>query len=360
MSNVIPMTDRGYTPRDTPEPEQLNLSPDVPRDRWQRPLIIPLEGGTPKPYTRCTTLAGALDDQWNLTAWKLRMTVLGLTERADLIMGAAGLGPEPDRDREEHAWRKWRTGLDQAADAAMEAAKSSAAATVGTALHSFTERLDRGQPLGNVPESFVPHLKAYEATVRELGMEPVFIEQFVVNDEFKVAGTADRFARIGGRLYTVDVKSGSTEFGVGKMCVQLAVYAHGERYTPDTGLREPVGDVETDAGLIIALNARRGTCEPKWIDIAAGWESVQLAVDVRKWRSRREWTIETPVHPGPDPDVQVGDPLDAALLNAIRKATDPGQLYTLWQSAGARWQPHHTEAAQHRKAELIVSKGLNQ
>ena len=34
---------------------------DIKRDRWDRPLITPVDGGTPIPYTRVSTLAKVPD-----------------------------------------------------------------------------------------------------------------------------------------------------------------------------------------------------------------------------------------------------------------------------------------------------------
>ena len=40
---------------------------DIPRDHWNRPLVVPPGGGNPVPYTRCTTFIDPLEDQYNLT-----------------------------------------------------------------------------------------------------------------------------------------------------------------------------------------------------------------------------------------------------------------------------------------------------
>lgn len=44
-------------------------TPTIQRDRWGRPLITPPDGGKPKPYTRASTLAKALDDNQGLIDW---------------------------------------------------------------------------------------------------------------------------------------------------------------------------------------------------------------------------------------------------------------------------------------------------
>ena len=58
------------------------LAQEIPRDRWGRPLITPVDGGDPMPYTRVSTLAKALDDKTALTDWKCRQVAIGPLRRA--------------------------------------------------------------------------------------------------------------------------------------------------------------------------------------------------------------------------------------------------------------------------------------
>ena len=58
---------------------------EISRDRWVRPLITPVGGGKPVGYTRVSTLAKALDDTTNLTAWKLRTAAVGLAKSPSVI-----------------------------------------------------------------------------------------------------------------------------------------------------------------------------------------------------------------------------------------------------------------------------------
>src|SRR5689334_2925212 len=64
-------------------------APQVPRDRWQRPLVVPPKGGKPVAYTRCTTFVGCLEDTFNLSRWQQRMVALGLNDRPDLLLAVA-------------------------------------------------------------------------------------------------------------------------------------------------------------------------------------------------------------------------------------------------------------------------------
>lgn len=329
---------------------------DVPqtepsRDRWGRPLVIPPNGGKAIAYTRATTYVGVLEDTYNLAQWQKRMVAAGLAQRPDLQLRAASLGLQPQDDAEKG---KWKRAMDEVTEAATEAAASSAAATIGTAIHALTERLDRGLDVGVVPAQYQPHLKAYEEATRDF--TAIHIERFTVLDSLKIGGTPDRILQIPGhdKLIIGDVKTGSVEYGTLKMAMQLSVYAHSLIYDVQAGRRQQIGDVDQERGLIIALNAQTGRCELLWIDIAAGWEAVQVATQVRAWRARKNLT-----QPYQRPTLAVvPDPItpdaDAALIAAINAATTPDELVQLWQAAGTRWTPRHTELAAARKAQLAA------
>ena len=114
---------------------------EVPRDRFGRPLITPPGGGKPVPYTRATTWASTLEDRWNLERWGKRMVALGLADRPDLLMAVSVNRGDKDR-------------LNALCDDAVEAAKASAAATVGTSMHQLTDMVDRGDELNDPPETW--------------------------------------------------------------------------------------------------------------------------------------------------------------------------------------------------------------
>lgn len=252
--------------------EVASIEDKIPRDRWQRPLIKPAAGGKPVAYTRVTTFAGSIEDMFGLGQWQQRMVALGLATRPDLVLSVAAHADDKNE-------------LNRIVDSAREAAAASAAATTGTALHRLAERYDRGQiTLAEVPESNRADLAAYAAAMAPLRIHG--IEQFVVVDEIQVAGTFDRIVEYGGQRYVADIKTGSIEYGSGKMAVQLALYAHGWLYEPKRNSRGSTG-VSTTAGIIIHLPAGTGRCDLYWIDLRAGWEAAELCDKVRAWRKRK-------------------------------------------------------------------------
>lgn len=357
----------------------------VPRDRWGRPLITPPGGGKPKAYTRVTTFAGSVEDMYGLGQWQQRMVALGLAKRSDLLLSVSAHAEDKDE-------------LNKIVDSAREAAAASAAATTGTALHKLAERYDRGQlALTDMPESNIADMRAYAATMRAFTIHG--IEEFVVVDDIQCAGTFDRIVEYDGQRYVADIKTGSIEYGVGKMAVQLALYARGQLYVPGETERRDT-DVSRAAGIIVHLPAGQGRCDLYWIDLRAGWEAAELCEKVRSWRKRKgllaaaKFGVEVlapesksaprqasaimdsilgskPVEDHP-PQCDCGRPecvalsltaeadaievlnqtfttTEVPLSQLIREAPDAAALEALWAENREAWTPEHTRLASDRK-----------
>jgi hypothetical protein len=238
--------------------------PDIPRDRFGRPLVVPPGGGKKRvAYRRTTTFVGALEDTFALQLWKQRQVAIGMGQRPDLVLAAAATDPA-DKDK-----------LDEIVRRATEHATASA--TNGTSLHSLTERMDRGQKLGRVPEPYPADLAAYqEATA---GIEWIAIEDFRVLDAWLVAGTADRIGRVDGALVVADIKTGSIDYPH-KMAMQLACYAHSLPYDIGTDTRGVAQELDLKHGLISHLPAGEGRCDLYRIDLDKGWQACLLAAQV--------------------------------------------------------------------------------
>ena len=283
----------------------------IPRDRYGRPLIPPATGGKPKAYTRVTTLAETLDDRYNLEKWKQRQVAVGLMLRPDLLALVA-------------AQQNDKGQLDHTCDEAIAAAKGGAAGNTGTALHALTERLDKGEDLGHIPEVLRADLDAYRACIDRHGIEVVEVEQFVVCEALEAAGTLDRLGRVRDRLCVFDIKTGAgaVDYGLPSISVQLAIYAHAEtswsttdghvgrkfviskdRVDPTRSYVVPahetfVGSKNTDNDQLVEVDKSRayvihllpgsGRCELVEVDIVSGWQAAQTAKWVREWRKRSD------------------------------------------------------------------------
>ena len=244
---------------------------EIERDRYGRPLVKPIKGGKPIAYTRATTIANSLDDPAALTAWKMRMAAIGLTVRNDLLLAI-------------NAAQDDKMAINRYIEDAMEVAGASKAATIGTALHTFAEKLDLGQDISSIPAQWAPDLVAYEKATSKL--TKLFIEQFCVLDKYKIAGTPDRVVEYNGEKFIADIKTGRIDHP-NNIAIQLAIYANGLPYDVETATRSNWGDVNKEKAIIIHLPAKTGLCKLVWVDIAEGWKGVQFAMKVRKWRDKK-------------------------------------------------------------------------
>lgn len=310
----------------------MSINLDIPRDGFGRPLVMPPDGGDRRrAYQRCTTFVGVLENTWNIQQWEVRKVVEGMGQRPDLVLAASATDPDDKK------------GMQAIGAKAKEHALGSAAATTGTALHALTERVDRGEPLGSVPAAAEADIFAYQAATAAL--EHLAIEEFRVFDDWQIAGTADRICRYGDEAIVADVKTGSIDYGQGKIAMQLAMYAHSLPYDIATDRRsDRLPDLNLEKALIIHLPAGQAQCRLVWVDIRKGWEACGLAKRVWDWRKTKNLTWE---------DVP-SDSLEALCFMAIRTCTSVEGLRDLWMATkrDGLLIPGFTEACAVRKAQL--------
>lgn len=248
---------------------------DIARDRWGRPLIPPPGGGKPIPYTRVSTLAKALDETSALSKWMCRRVAEGMGTRPDLVaLAAARRGDEKE--------------LGRVAEAAMDAAKSDAAANTGTALHTFAEQVDEGHiDITDVPEPHRADIAAYRGALESAGIVVAACEKFVICEELTAAGTFDRLLALpDGRLVIGDIKTSrnpKTDYLALPTAIQVAVYARGALFDPATGARTPL-PADKAEGILIHVPQGSGTATLHRLDLATGWIAANLAWDVRSTR----------------------------------------------------------------------------
>lgn len=331
----------------------------VERDRWNRPMIHPVGGGTAVAYKRVTTFVGCVEDTYNLEQWKMRQVAIGLGKRPDLVMGVMALS-DPNKNPDE------KRSLNQFCRAATDAAEAGASANKGTAVHSFTEMIDRGQPLPpGLDEVTLAMLEAYREATKDLKF--TFIEQFLVNDQLQAAGTADRFAKIKGKgeLIVADLKTmQSLDFGALKIAMQMALYARSYIYDPNTFERKPTG-ADLLRGLIIWLpmvdKVEDAKCELHWVDLTAGWEGVLVARQIHKLRKLKKADLTEPYEGKPSANsipterekagkAAAADRIE--LIAQIKAAPTGDMIRNLWAENEAAWDDELTEIAKQAIAEL--------
>jgi hypothetical protein len=273
--------------------DALNAAVAEPkRDRYGRYLIVPRDGGKAEAYTRATTIADCLSDRFHLEQWKQRQVAIGLARRTDLVAQAATVNVDD------------KQALNKIVGEAMSAAESDKAANMGTALHAAIEAVNR-DPDASVPDMLAADVALFTKTLAKYGLEvvPEHVEQVVVNESIKAAGTFDLLLRKGKQTFIADLKTGkSVDYSAGTFAIQLAIYATATSYY-DYATEEhsdPV-KVHQDRGLVVHLPSAGGECHVHWIDLKAGGEALEHAMWVRGWRTRKDLLLPYDPQDAPAP-----------------------------------------------------------
>ncbi|MFI5861797.1 hypothetical protein [Streptomyces sp. NPDC051546] len=289
----------------------LVQAPAVPRDGWERPLVVPKSGGKPAPLTRTTTYIDCIEDKTALSGWKSRMTLVGAARRPSMLDVVNQLDPEVPDDKRR---------LNALTEQAMGIAGAHAKREKGTHLHTLSEFVDRGEPLpAGTTVGDQLDMAAYLGATVEFDVKAV--EKFVVVPELGTGGTFDRLLQYAGPGpdgrpiegdFIGDVKTGSIQYGGLKMATQLAVYSRGELYDYS---RFPVDPTDKKAfaawkkrevpaeeaaqaynvlpgvsqkwGIIIHLPSGSAECTLHWVDLEIGWAAAKLAREIRAMRGAK-------------------------------------------------------------------------
>lgn len=271
---------------------KVDITP-VKRDRYGRYVLPHPDTGKEQPWTRATTVANTLADRYGLEQWDQRNVVYGMAQRPDLVLRAAACKRDDNSD------------LDSIVKDAKAAAASTSAANVGTAIHQFIERIDQGEDL-TVPAPYDQDVAAYQQKMKDHGIVVMgqMLERIVCLPVAGVAGTLDRvniaeqwlLPRVGdiktaqdgtdyeGRPYNKILKYGGADIPL-----QLAIYAHAEYvWEPASQSWSRLPDLDLDTAVVVHIPAGQAECRIYEVDIKAGWEAVQIALDERKWRNRKD------------------------------------------------------------------------
>lgn len=264
------------------------LRPEVDRDGYGRYMLPnPEDPGRVKAYTRTTTLSKAISDTYNLGEWSKRMIVQGLAADPKLLATV-------DLTQDD---RTLRDDLTRVHEAAMEASGAHVARERGTQLHYFTEAVDGGHlTIDQVPGEYRNEVAAYQAAMAKAGIivPPESIERILLNLTANVVGTADRQTVImpNGMRLMADVKTGKDlSYSWAEIAMQLGIYANADAMLEYDEQGNPswggVPEVEKNVALVMHVPVDQGKCTLWLVDIAAGWAAVELASEVREYRSRR-------------------------------------------------------------------------
>lgn len=292
----------------------------VRHDRFGRYVLPDPDTGKERSWTRATTVARTLADEYHLTRWKMRQVAKGMALRPDLVAGAAAADPEADKST-----------LDDIADKAMERAGGSAGSTVGTALHAFAQRINLGEPLASLgaPAPLDADLREYVDTLarHHLRVRGELTERVIVVPALGIAGKLDAIVEQptgvtkSAPLAVMDLKTAkSIDYSLLEIAIQLAIYSRAAAlWDPARGEYEPMPAVDQERALVLHLPVGKAHGQIYGLNIAQGWEYTQLAGQVRAARSGAKnlgWLV------GPEP-------ADLA-LHRVRRAADQAELARLW------------------------------
>ena len=279
--------------------------PDFARSNGAPMVMI---DGKRERYSRPSGFAKPLDDESALTNWRIDRAAIGVAHSKDLQARYVAIKLDD------------RKGLQQLREDAINAGRGGEAASIGTAIHSMSERFEDPDDDFAPPEPYLSALRAYTLEMARLGLESVMMECAFVTTEYRTAGTADRVYRLtrplvtptgeilpAGTLVIGDIKtSKSLEYSMGGFAAQLSLYAQGQLYDVVNDELLDTPDINQDWGIIawIPSNQEQGHCEMIWIDLKKGNEAAWLAQMVKEYR--KTWRRSEPI--------RVPDPLDPVAL----------------------------------------------
>jgi hypothetical protein len=243
----------GDPPRFPKQPNDFHRHPETGAPYVNHPTDTTKDGRPRRVmYGRPSSFGSALDNPFNLIRWKERQLAVGMSRLSD--------------------WTPWldpddRNGLDALVAHAYAAAETHLAADRGTHVHKLLERedqghattnalLDEGERLG-IPADLQLHIvDQWFQFRRRLGLTALAVEQTVVNDRWRLAGTLDRLdvsdrdhltafgVLEAGVPFVGDIKTGGLTVGNDgqpnywvKYPVQLAAYVDAVPYDTETDER---------------------------------------------------------------------------------------------------------------------------
>lgn len=265
-------------PADPKDPWSVDVR--IKTDRWNRYILPHPITGKEQAWTRVTTAADTLEDKYGIISYEARNVAYGMGQRPDLVtLAASADGPDDKRL------------LGDVVEQAKQAAASARKANLGTALHAFTQRIDRGDRDVRVPADHRDRIIRYKTAVAQhrLGFPHEYIETIVCLVELSLCGTTDRLAEWvhSPELVAYDLKTGSLDYIKVKTSQQLAAYANASHWwDPETEIWHEMPPVNKKVALVMHLPAETDD-EPRLfsVNIEEGWRLLNTSMEVRTLRS---------------------------------------------------------------------------
>lgn len=309
------------------DPWRANVS--IRRDRFGRYLLPDPATGAERSWTRVTTAVKGLEggDTFHLQQWMKRMVAFGMGVRPDLVDLAASAEDADDKET-----------LNDVVKQAEAAAAGSKKANTGTALHAFTQKMDRGDTEINIPAAHRERVQEYKRALERynIGIIPNMIEITLLFPELELAGTADRFVHWGGGDLPVvdDLKTGGTiDFSRVAIAMQLAAYANSPWvWNHETQKLDPMPEVDKKTGLVLHLPSTGDIVSTLYrVNIEEGLSLLKKAVDVKQIQKTKGKHLFTEVEPSGEPTESANreEELRARVKSLVSAGRTP-ELAAIW------------------------------
>lgn len=342
----------------------------------QYELVHPTTG-RPSAFSRATTIAGVLDDRYNLDLWIQRQLIKNILNGVRAQMAAQAAPTQADADLVAQMNTLWSTDpntqkFNKVAEQINNMQGGRDASEFGTAIHAWLEAIDVGiiRPV-DVPELFRQHVAAYRTILTRHALLPVpeYTERIVCNDGNgfvlpptadgvpgrvlapgeTITGTLDRLFRVitSGALVLGDVKTSkadSLEWGVLDFCIQLAIYRYAAHMLKLDGSGwDPMPKLDGDTAYLMHVpsdDPQRAACVA--INMKYGDEALRVAIYVRdiRRRAKREGLVGTI----PIPSAEALKWAEAR--HAIQDIQTPSELGGIWSAYQSVWTDELTQLGQ--------------
>jgi hypothetical protein len=273
-------------------------------------------------YGRPSSAFAQIDNLYNLQKWAERMTLIGAVElflNGELLPDELDIVQHYDPEDSDH-----RSLVDGLVARAKQRAGAMLAAERGTQRHLLTEHHDEdrdivatieaGVDLGIDPAVSLAVVECWRKIIEHFGIEITHVEQAVVDDENRLAGTLDRVGRLtrditlpteggfvtipAGTTLVVDLKTGALKLDrhgrpqhwLG-YSLQVASYSIGRLYLFDPERRGRWSRRPShEHAVIVHIDATEERVEGRliYVNIDAGREGLRLVRKAKEFAKRRD------------------------------------------------------------------------
>lgn len=270
---------------------------DVPRDQYDRYLVkLPgmehMPSAPAVPLTRVSTITKALIQKKGINEWRERLILEAVADADSAIL--AGL-----KQAKEQGNRKQ---LKTIGEELFKRGGGKERSQLGTAMHAYTEKRNRGEDPGSIPDEHLPSLAAYDAVLENrVRVMPQFLERRLIAP-WSAGGTLDNIVMYRNDLIqpegaeeddpaegewdmrVADLKTGrDLSKGWAEKVIQLWEYANAEWFWDEDQDRwvRPPRELRKDRGLIIHV-PMDGTAALYDVDLSGVDRIVEAAMIARR------------------------------------------------------------------------------